>query len=102
MTKNLTKREVLLAVVDATPKNVFPHEVDYDLTTACDENLTTENYLFARIDRQYIIVNLGTGLMFSWFGDYLGDYAWVNRPFFTHRQLVEFFKDVCKEFPQLS
>lgn len=96
-TKALNEHFVLQSMFDACPKGVFLHEIDMALTKLCDFNQTTNHYLFAKIDRQRIIIKLNNGLMYSWYGDFFVENAWVNRPFINQGTLTALFKDILKD-----
>ena len=96
-TRNLSEHFVLQSMFDACPKGVFLHEIDMAFTKLCDFNQTTNRYLFAKIDRQRIIINLNNGLMYSWYGDFFVENAWVNRPFINQGTLTALFKDILAD-----
>ena len=96
-TKALNEHFVLESLFDMCPKGTFLHELDMAFTKLCDYNQTTNRYLFAKIDRQRIILNLNNGMMYSWYGDFLVENAWVNRPFICQGTLTAFFRDIIKD-----
>ena len=96
-TKHITLRESMLSIIDATPTNEVPHRVEWLISKSCEEGATTDSYMLCCVDGQRFILNLNNGFMYNWYTNQFGTNAWINRPFITHYELTQFFKNVYKE-----